>query len=53
MVGITATRLDLIYDVNLISRFMESPKDSHLKVGKRIMRDVTCTVGYGLLYTHS
>ena len=26
---LTATRLDLMYAVSLISRFMESPKDSH------------------------
>ena len=51
---LTATRPpDLIYDVNLISRFMKSLKDSHSKVGKRITRDVAGTVGYGLLYTHS
>ena len=32
-----ATRPDLMYDVNLISRFMESPKDSYWKVGKIIL----------------
>ena len=57
MVGIlmylTATRPDLIYDVSLISRFMESPKDSHSKVGKRILRYVASTLGYGLWYTHT
>ena len=26
---LTATRLDLMYVVSLVSRFMESPKDSH------------------------
>ena len=31
---LTTTRPDLMYAVSLISRFMESPKDSHLKVGK-------------------
>ena len=31
---LTATRPDLMYVVNLISKFMESPKDSHRKVGK-------------------
>jgi len=50
---LTATRLDLMYDVSLISRFMESPKDSHWKVVKRILRYVACTVGYGLWYTQS
>ena len=36
MVGIlmylTATRPDLMYDVSVISRFMESPKDSHSRI---------------------
>ena len=35
---LTATRLDIMYGVSLISRFMESPKESHWQVGKRIMR---------------
>ena len=35
-----ATRPNLIYVVSLISIFMESPKDSHWKVGKGIMRYV-------------
>ena len=30
-----ATRPELMYDVILISRFMESPKDSHWKVRKK------------------
>ena len=32
---------------------MESLKDSHWKVGKRILRYVASTLGYGLWYTHS
>ena len=50
---LNATRFDLMYDVSLISRFMESPKDSHWKVGKRILRYVVGTLGYGLWYTHT
>ena len=45
---LTATRPDLMYDVSLISRFMESPKDSHWKVEKIIRRYVAGTLGYGL-----
>ena len=48
-----ATRPNLIYVVSLISIFMESPKDSHWKVGKGIMRYVVGTLGYGLWYTHT
>ena len=50
---LSATRPDLMYVVSLISRFMESPKDSHWKVGKIILRYVAGTVGYGLWYTHT
>ena len=32
---------------------MESPKHSHWKVGKKIMRYVARTLGYGLWYTHT
>jgi hypothetical protein len=31
---LTATRPDIMYAVNLVSRFMESPKDSHGKMDK-------------------
>jgi len=31
---LTATKPDLMYAVSLISRFMETPKDSHQNVGK-------------------
>ena len=50
---LTATRPDQMYDVSLISRFMETPKDSHWKVGKRIRRYVASTLGYDLWYTHT
>ena len=50
---LTATRPDLMYVVSFISRFMESPKYSHWKVGKRILRYVAGTLGYGLWYTHT
>ncbi|MDF3675368.1 hypothetical protein, partial [Enterobacter hormaechei] len=33
---LTATRPDLMHAVSLISRFMETPKDSHWQAGKRI-----------------
>ena len=37
--------------VSLISRFMETPKDTHWQVGKRILRYVKGTKGYNILYT--
>jgi hypothetical protein len=38
LVYLTSTRPNIMYAVNLISRFMGSPKDSHWEVGKTIMR---------------
>ena len=48
----TATRPDLMYVVSLISIFMESPKDSHWKFGKIILRYVART-RYGIWCTHT
>ncbi|KAH9310278.1 hypothetical protein KI387_044223 [Taxus chinensis] len=50
---LTATRPDIMYGVSLISRFMESPKDSHWQAGKRILRYVSGTKAFGILYTAS
>ena len=48
---LTATRLDIMHVVSLISRFMEKPKDAHWQAAKRIMRYVKGTKRYGILYT--
>ena len=45
-----ATRPDSMYGVSLISRFMESPKDSHWKASKIIMRYVSGTKDFSILY---
>ena len=47
---LTATRLDMMHAISLISRFMETPKDSHWQAGKRILRYVKGTNGFGILY---
>ena len=44
------TRPDLGYSVGVVSRYMESPKESHLKAVKQILRYVKGTVNYGLKY---
>ena len=48
-----ATRPDIIYGVSMISRFMESPKDSHWQVGKRILSFVSGTKDLGIMYSTS
>ena len=50
---LTTTRPDFMYGVILISRFMESPKDSHWQVGKRILRYVSGTKDLGIMYSTS
>jgi hypothetical protein len=50
---LTTTRPDIMYASSLVSRFMESPKDSHWKMVKRILRYVAGTLNFGLWYTQS
>ena len=48
-----ATRPDIMYVVSLISRFMETPKETHWKQGKKILRYVNGTKEYGDLYSET
>jgi hypothetical protein len=50
---LTTTRLDIMYAASLVSRLMESPKDFHWKMAKRILRYVAGTLNFGLWYTKS
>jgi hypothetical protein len=50
---LTTTRPDIMYATSFVSRFMESPKDSHWKMAKRILRYVAGTLNFGLWYTQS
>lgn len=47
---LTHTRPDLGYLVGVVSRYMESPKESHLKAVKHILRYIKGTIKYGLVY---
>lgn len=47
---LTATRPDLIYSVNLVSRYMEKPYEEHMLAAKRILRYVKGTTEYGIQY---
>ena len=38
LVYLTATKPDIIYAISLISRFMETPKETHWQAAKRILR---------------
>ena len=50
MIYLIATWPDMMHVVSLISKFMETSKDSHWQVVKRILRDVNGTKGFGILY---
>ena len=47
----TSTRLDIMFVVSLVSRFMHQPHESHWQATKRILRYVSGTKFYGLFYT--
>eukprot|EP00253_Pinus_taeda_P033570 PITA_33570 len=36
---LTSTRLDIMYAMSLVSRFMETPKETHWQAAKRILSD--------------
>ncbi|XP_020225209.1 uncharacterized protein LOC109807090 [Cajanus cajan] len=44
------TRPDIAYGVGLVSRYMETPKQSHLLAVKRLLKYVKGTIGYGLMF---
>jgi len=50
---LTATRPDIMYGVSLISRFMDTPKNSHWQAGKRLLRYIAGTMNHGILYSTS
>jgi len=47
---LTSTRLDIMYVVSLISRYMECPTEAHLLAAKRIFQYLKGTADYGFLY---
>eukprot|EP00257_Ricinus_communis_P017176 XP_015575556.1 uncharacterized protein LOC107261370 [Ricinus communis] len=47
---LTATRTDLIFIVNFISRFMANPTKLHFAVAKRVLRYLKGTIDYGIFY---
>ena len=53
LIYLSATRLDISFTVNYISRFMTAPKVDHWMAAKRVLRYVKSTSDYGLLYSRS
>nr|GEU78981.1 ribonuclease H-like domain, reverse transcriptase, RNA-dependent DNA polymerase [Tanacetum cinerariifolium] len=47
------TRPDLSYFVGLLSRFMQEPKEQHMKAVKQVLHYVKGTKDYGITYKHN
>jgi hypothetical protein len=48
---LTATRPDLMFPAGLLSRFMSSPSNVHIKVAKRVLKSIRGTTDLGILYS--
>ncbi|GKA83931.1 ribonuclease H-like domain, reverse transcriptase, RNA-dependent DNA polymerase [Tanacetum coccineum] len=47
------TRPDLSYSVGLLSRFMQEPREKHMKAIRQVLRYVKGTKDYGITYKHN
>nr|GEU83939.1 ribonuclease H-like domain, reverse transcriptase, RNA-dependent DNA polymerase [Tanacetum cinerariifolium] len=47
------TRPDLSYYVGLLSRFMQEPREQHMKAIRQVLRYVKGTKDYGITYKHN
>ncbi|CAM8933847.1 unnamed protein product [Rhodiola kirilowii] len=50
---LTSTRPDIVYELGHIIRFMEQPQQSHLIAAKRILRYISGTSDYRIMYSHT
>ena len=50
---LTHTRLDIIFEVSIVSRFMPKPTKQHAGAAKRILCYVHGTSHYGIWYSHA
>ncbi|XP_058761388.1 secreted RxLR effector protein 161-like [Vicia villosa] len=49
---LTASRPDIVFAVGICARYQDEPKFSHINQVKRILKYVSGTSDYGMLYTH-
>ncbi|PWA84739.1 zinc finger, CCHC-type [Artemisia annua] len=47
------TRPDLSYSIGLLSRFMQEPKEQHMKAIRQVLCYVKGTINYGITYKHN
>ena len=48
---LTTTRIDIMFVVSLVFRFMHQPHETHWRAAKRILRYVSGTKSFGLFYS--
>jgi len=51
LVYLTVTRLDIAYDVHIVSQFMSAPRSTHFSAVLRIIRYVKGTLFHGLHFS--
>ena len=50
---LTATRPDILYAVNVLSRFMNCATETHFKAAKRVLRYIKGTLSFGIKFCSS
>lgn len=50
---LTATRPDILYAVNVLSRFMNCATETHFKAAKRVLRYIKGTLSFGIKFSSS
>jgi len=50
---LTSTRPDIMFVVNLLSRYLAHPTELHLQAVKRVLRYIKGTLSYGIFYKQS
>ena len=50
---LTCTRLDILFAIGIVNRFMEAPTFTHMKITKRILCYLRGTIDFGLFYSSS
>eukprot|EP00253_Pinus_taeda_P033382 PITA_33382 len=53
LIYLTTTRPDLAYSVSVLSQFMSKPLESHWVAAKSVLRYLSSTSNYGILYTNT
>ncbi|XP_050254826.1 uncharacterized mitochondrial protein AtMg00810-like [Quercus robur] len=53
LIYLTVTRLDIVYSVHILSRFMQDPRTTHMDAAIRVLRYLKGTPGKGILLSSS